>query len=76
MDIPIEAETVAEALLPWLGRLLLQSSTLVKDITLLMSAYAPYRETFMELRDRVETTLITRLKRATNGSMMIEILND
>lgn len=71
MAIPVGQEDVERTLRPWLGTLFLSSNTLAASVTGLMGAYAPYRQTLEDLRDEMETFLLTRLNRLTNGSMTV-----
>lgn len=71
MAIPVGQEDVERTLRPWLGTLFLSSNTLCASVAERMAAYAPYRQTLESLRDELETFLLTRLNRLTNGSMTV-----
>lgn len=67
-------EELEAALRPWLGSLFLTSNPLLGQLTQLLRAYAPYRQTLEDLRKEVESFLITGINRYTHSSMMV--LND
>ena len=71
MAIPVEVKDVERVLRPWVGSLLLSSSTLAHEIACVLMEYAPYRHTLAQLRDCVGHDLLTGLNRATGGSMTI-----
>lgn len=71
MAIPVEVKDVEKVLRPWVGSLLLSSSTLAGDIACVLMEYAPYRHTLVQLRDCVAGDLLTGLNRATGGNMTI-----
>lgn len=71
MSIPVGRDEVERALKPWLGSLFLYSNTLADDIADKLGSYAPYRQTLAELRDELESFLVTELNRLTRGSMTV-----
>ena len=71
MAMPIEVKDVERVLRPWLGSLLLTSSTLVADVACVVMEYAPYRHTFAQLRDCISHELLTGINRITGGSMCV-----
>ena len=74
MAVPVLREDLEAVLQPWLGTLFLHSNPLLDVVTAFLRSYAPYRQTLESLRDELESLLITRVNRYTNGSMMV--LND
>jgi len=71
MAIPINRMELEYALRPWLGSLFLSSNPMLDHLTQLISAYAPYKQTLEDLRDEVESFLVTNISRHTRGSMQI-----
>lgn len=69
--IPVEIKDVERVLRPWLGSILLSSSTLAGDIGCVLMEYAPYRHTLQQLRDCVGHDLLTGINRITGGSMCV-----
>ena len=59
---------------PWLGSLFLTSNPMLDQLTQMMRGYAPYKQTLEDLRDQLESFLLTSISRYTHGSMMV--LND
>ncbi len=75
MAIPVDVQAVERVLRPWLGSMLLTATPLASDIADSMREYAPYKQTFTELKEAVEHVLFTDLSRATGGGMCI-VLDD
>ena len=71
MAIPVDEKDVERVLRPWLGSLLLSSSTLVADVGCVVMEYAPYRHTLQQLREIIAHELLTGVNRVTGGSMCI-----
>lgn len=71
MAIPVEVKDVERVLRPWVGSLLLSSSTLASDIACVVMEYAPYRHTLTQLRDCIAHDLLTGLNRVTGGNMTV-----
>jgi len=69
--IPVMQEAVEAAVTPLLGSALVRSSPIAADLTALLRAYAPYRQTLEEFRDEVESVLTQLLGRYTHGSMVV-----
>ncbi|MCE5342806.1 MAG: hypothetical protein LLF96_04350 [Eubacteriales bacterium] len=75
MAIPVDVQAVERVLRPWLGSMLLSAMPLVGDIADIMREYAPYKQTFAQLKEAVEHVLFTDLSHATGGGMCI-VLDD
>ena len=75
MAIPVDRQDVEWVLRPWLGSMLLSSTPLVDQVAGGVMEYAPYRQTFFELKESVAHILLTGVNRATGGSMCI-VLDD
>ena len=75
MAMPVSKAEVERVLRPWLGTLFLSSCTLGDILTERLSAYAPYRQTLEDLRNELETLLITKLNGLTNGSLTVILDN-
>lgn len=71
MAIPVSQEDVALALKPWLGSTFLSACPIVSGLTQKLQAHAPYRQTLEDLRDEVESLLITHVNRFTGGDMRV-----
>ena len=71
MAIPVDVKDVERVLRPWLGSLLLTSSTLVADIACVVMEYSPYRLTLPQLRDCLAHDLLTGINRITGGNMCV-----
>ena len=71
MAIPVEMKDVERILRPWVGSLLLSSSTLAGEIACVLMEYSPYRHTLQQLRDCLSHDLITGINRITGGSMCV-----
>ena len=71
MAIPVSVQDVERVLRPWFGTLFLSSNALSQTVSQRLSAYAPYRQTLLDLRNELETFLLTQLNRLTNGSMTV-----
>ena len=75
MAIPILLEDVERALRPWLGVLFLSSNSFAAELAEKLRGHAPYRQTLEELRTDVESYMITRLTRFTDGTMQVMLDN-
>lgn len=71
MAVPINRIELEYALRPWLGSFFLSSNPMLDNLTRLMGGYAPYKQTLEDLRDEVESFLITNISRYTQGSMQV-----
>lgn len=71
MAIPVGVADVERVLRPWLGTLFLSANPLASDVAEHMRAYAPYRQTLESLRDELESLLLVKLNRLTNGSLTV-----
>lgn len=74
LAIPVLQEELEMVLRPWLGSLFLTSNPMLDQLTQMMRGYAPYKQTLEDLRDQLESFLLTSINRYTHGSMMV--LND
>lgn len=75
MAMPVTKAEVERVLRPWLGALFLSSCSLSDLLTERLSAYAPYRQTLEDLRNELETLLITKLNGLTGGSLTVILDN-
>lgn len=75
MPVPVNLDEVNDALKPWLGALFLMSTTLSQAITYQMTQYSPARETFEQLRERLEHHMLVELNKLTRSSMCIMVEN-
>ena len=75
MPVPIHLDDVNLALKPWLGALFLMSTPLSQEISYQMMQYSPVRETFEQLRERLEQHILVRLNKLTHASMTIVVEN-
>ena len=75
MPVPIHLDDVNDVLKPWLGALFLMSTPLSQDITYQMMQYSPVRETFEQLRERLEQFLLVQISKLTHASMCILVEN-
>ncbi len=75
MAIPVEEKDVERLLRPWLGSMLLTSTPITGEVAGVVMEYAPYRQTFQELKEVVSRALLTGVNRATGGSMCV-VLDD
>ncbi len=75
MAIPVDVKDVERVLRPWLGTMLLSSSALSQDVARTVMDYAPYRQTFQELKAALDHDLLTGVNRLTGGSMCV-VLDD
>jgi hypothetical protein len=75
MPVPVNIDEVNDALKPWLGALFLMSTTLSQAITYQMMQYSPARETFEQLRERLEHHMLVELNKLTRSSMCIMVEN-
>ncbi|MBE5801663.1 MAG: hypothetical protein E7319_05175 [Clostridiales bacterium] len=71
MAMPVTREEIEQAIMPLLGSMLLQSSPLADDLAEFLGAYAPYRQSLLDLRDELEALLLRLLNRYTHGSMLV-----
>jgi len=69
--IPVSQEDVALALRPWLGSTFLAACPIVQGLAIKLQTHAPYRQTLEELRDEVESYIITYVNRFTGGDMRV-----
>mgnify|MGYP007066630993 FL=1 len=74
LAIPVLQEELEMVLRPWLGSLFLTSNPMLDQLTQMMRGYVPYKQTLEDLRDQLESFLLTSINRYTHGSMMV--LND
>ena len=75
MAIPVDVQAVERVLRPWVGSMLLSATPLAPDIAGILRSFAPYRQTFEELKEAVEHELFTSISRVTGGNMCI-VLDD
>lgn len=75
MSVPVTLDDVNDTLKPWLGALFLMSTSLSQEITYQLMHYAPARETYAQLRDRLEHQLLMMLNKHTRSSMCIMVEN-
>ena len=75
MATPVTLQDVEQVLHPWLGTLFLSSTPFASKLAFQLQEYAPYRQTLEELRDQVESYVVTELNRLTGGSMRM-VLDD
>ena len=73
--IPVDVKDVERVLNPWLGTMLLSSSPIAAEIAHEVMEYAPYRQTFQELKETIDHDLFAGVSRATGGSMCV-VLDD
>lgn len=71
MAIPVMQDAVEAAIIPLLGSALVRNSPIAADLTDMLRAYAPYRQSLEEFRDELESQLTQLLGRYTHGSMMV-----
>ena len=69
MAIPVDVKDVERVLNPWLGTMLLSSSPIAAEIAHEVMEYAPYRQTFQELKETIDHDLFAGVSRATGGSI-------
>ena len=58
MPVPVHLDDVNDALKPWLGALFLMSTPLSQELSYQMMQYSPVRETFEQLRQRLEQYIL------------------
>ncbi len=75
MPVPIHLDDVNDALKPWLGALFLMSTPLSQELSYQMMQYSPVRETFEQLRQRLEQHILVRINKLTHASMCIVVEN-
>jgi hypothetical protein len=75
MPVPIHLDDVNDALKPWLGALFLMSTPLSQELSYQMMQYSPVRETFEQLRERLEQHILVRINKLTRSSMCIMVEN-
>ena len=75
MAIPIALQDVERVLRPWLGTTFLASNAFAEGVAQKLREHAPYRQTLEELREVVESYIVTRLSRYTQGSMRVMLDN-
>ena len=75
MAIPVRRSEVENVLRPWVGSLFLNANDLSQQVTAYLSAYAPYRQTLLDLRSGLESLLLRRLNSLTNGSLRVVLDN-
>ncbi len=75
MPVPIHLDDVNDALRPWLGALFLMSTPLSQELSYQMMQYSPVRETFEQLRKRLEQHILVSLNKLTRSSMCIMVEN-
>ena len=71
MAIPVDVQAVERVLRPWVGSMLLSAAPLAPDIADILRGFAPYRQTFGELKEAVEHELFTSISRVTGGNMCV-----
>lgn len=74
MAVPVSSMALENVLRPWLGSLFLSSYPVLPNLTRLLQSYAPYKQTLEDLRDDVESFLVTNISGYTRGTM--QVLND
>lgn len=75
MPVPVNLDEVNDALKPCLGALFLMSTPLSQEMGYLLATYSPSRETFDQLRDRLEQQLLVSISKLTRTSMCILVEN-
>jgi hypothetical protein len=75
MPVPIQLDDVNDALKPWLGALFLMSTSLSQELSYQMMQYSPARETFEQLRERLEQHILVQINKLTHSSMCIMVEN-
>lgn len=75
MPVPIHLDDVNDALKPWLGALFLMSTPLSQELSYQIMQYSPVRETFEQLRQRLEQYILVRINKLTRSSMCIMVEN-
>jgi len=75
MPVPVQLDEVNDALKPWLGALFLMSTPLSQAITYQMTQYSPTRESFEQLRERLEHHMLVEISKLTRSSMCIMVEN-
>jgi len=75
MPVPIHLDNVNDALKPWLGALFLMSTPLSQELSYRMMQYSPVRETFEQLRERLEQYILVRINKLTHSTMCIMVEN-
>jgi hypothetical protein len=75
MPVPVHLDDVNDTLRPWLGALFLMSTPLSQEIASRMTRYSPARETFEQLRERLEHHMLVQINRLTRSSMCIMVEN-
>ena len=74
MAVPISPMALENVLRPWLGSLFLSSNPTLPNLARLLQSYAPYKQSLEDLRDDVESFLVTNISGYTRGTM--QVLND
>ena len=75
MAIPIALQDVERVLRPWVGTTFLSANSFGAELTQKLQEHAPYRQTLLDLRADVESYIVTKLSRLTNGSMCVMLDN-
>lgn len=75
MPVPVQLDDVNDALKPWLGALFLMSTPLAQEISCQMRQFSPARETFEQLRERLEHHMLVLISKLTRSSMCIMVEN-
>lgn len=71
MAAVISQQAVDQALVPWLGSILVQGTDLALEAGHILRTYAPYKEDLPALARRVESFLFTGLHRLLGSSMTV-----
>lgn len=69
MSIPVGRQDVERALTPWLGSRFVYDTPLCEELSERLQQYAPYRQSLEDLRNQLESYLVTRLNRLSSGTM-------
>ena len=75
MAIPIALQDVERVLRPWVGTMFLSSNSFAEGLAQKLKEHAPYRQTLMDLRTDIESYMVTKLNRFTNGDMRVMLDN-
>ena len=75
MATPVTLPDVEQVLHPWLGTLFLSSTPFASKLAAQLQEYSPYRQTFEELREQIESCIVTEINRLTGGSMRVVLDN-
>ncbi len=71
MAAVIKTQDVAQALRPWVGAYMLESTPLAHQTADVLRSYAPYREDLFQLLKRLDSFLFMTIRRLTGGTMQV-----